>query len=391
MIDYHIAQEIIISTACTLPEEQVALPESTGRILSRDIMQDTDMPPFNKSMMDGYACKRSELGRELEIMDTLYAGKESDIQLDYNQCVRIMTGAVVPVGADCVFKQEDALITAEGKVVCTHPEAGNNINYRGEDLKAGDRVIARSAMIQTRHLPVLAGAGVTHPFVYKKPDVMVFATGTELVEPSAMPLPHQIRNSNTSQLLGQLKELSIVAEYGGILPDQENILMASMSEAFERFQVVLLTGGVSVGDYDLIPAVLADLGFEILITSTAIKPGKPMVFGRKNNRYCFGLSGNPVSSFVQFELYVKPFLYAMMGHEFKPSIIKVPLGSEISRRQADRVNFIPARLNAAFEAVPVAFHGSAHIHALMEATHLMEFPAGVFKLNKGDRIHVRPL
>ena len=391
MIDYQKGVEIVVSSAGDPVAEQVSLAEASGRVLAMDVVQDVDMPPFHKSAMDGYACKRAEIGQALEIVETIYAGKKPEKQLSENQCYKIMTGAVVPDGADCVFKQEDAILQEDGKVTCTNPGTGNNINYRGEDIKAGETVMRRSTLIRARHLPVLAGAGVMRPFVYKRPDVRVMATGTELVEPDVIPLPHQIRNSNASQILGQLRELNLSADYGGILPDKENVLKERIGEAFVKNQLVLLTGGVSVGEYDLIPAVLADLGFDILITATAIKPGKPMVFARKGDRYCFGLSGNPVSSFIQFELYVKPFLFAMMGHNFQPPLLKLPLGKEISRKQADRLNFLPARLTDAMEVVPVEFHGSAHIHALSAATHLMEIPAGILQLKKGDFIHVRPL
>jgi len=155
--------------------------------------------------------------------------------------------------------------------------------------------------------------------------------------------------------------------------------------------VVILTGGVSVGDFDLIPGLLSKLHFDILVTTTAIKPGKPMVFARKGEKYCFGLSGNPVSSFVQFELYAKPFFYALMGHHFQPEKFKLPLGITLNRRKSDRLNFVPVNVTAETEVVPVEFHGSAHINALSLATHFMEVPKGVGKIEKGERVNVRPL
>jgi molybdopterin molybdotransferase len=165
--------------------------------------------------------------------------------------------------------------------------------------------------------------------------------------------------------------MNIPASYGGILPDSKDILTGKLAEAFGKYQVVLLTGGVSVGDYDLVPEVLEELDFKILVESTAIKPGKPMVFARKGNRYCFGLSGNPVSSLVQFELYVKPFLYAIMGYNYQPLVFKLPLGKNINLGKTDRQNFVPANITAEMEVVPVEFHGSAHIHALGEASYLL--------------------
>lgn len=391
MLEYKTALDLIRSTAQVLPAENVELYQSLHRVLAEDVFNDIDMPPFNKSAMDGFACRRSDLHNELEIIETIYAGKQPEKILGKNQCYKIMTGAVVPDGADVVFKKEDAQMIAENKVVCRNKKTANNICYRGEDIKTGDRILEKSTLISSRHLPVLAGAGVVRPLVTKRPLVTVFATGTELVEPDVKPMPFQIRNSNSSQLMAQLTEINVLAEYGGIIKDEEAVLEESLTAAFEKNDVVILTGGVSVGDFDLIPGLLSKLHFDILVTTTAIKPGKPMVFARKGERYCFGLSGNPVSSFVQFELYAKPFLYALMGFNFQPEILKLPLGKEMKWRRQDRLNFIPVNITGEMEVVPVEFHGSAHINALSLATHLMEVPGGVEKIEKGELVNVRPL
>lgn len=391
MLEYKDALEIIVLSAGNLPTEKVELRDSLKRILATDIYHDMDMPPFNKSAMDGFACRRSELINELEVIETIYAGKIPETKIGKNQCYKIMTGAVVPDEADCVFKIEDAEFTSANNVSCTNPSTTNNINYRGEDIKAGDRILYKSSLLTTRHLPVLAGAGITHPEVFKQPSVTVFATGTELVEPEEKPLPFQIRNSNASQLQAQLAEVGIDANYGGIIKDDTALLQNNVEEALQSNDIVILTGGVSVGEYDLIPEILNNLGFETLVRSTAIKPGKPMSFARKDNKYCFGLSGNPVSSFVQFELYVKPFLYSMMGYSFQPNILKLPLGTDYNRKKADRINFVPANINGEMKIVPVEFHGSAHINALSGASFLMEVPKGVNSIKKGDLVNVRSI
>ena len=240
-------------------------------------------------------------------------------------------------------------------------------------------------------MPVLAGAGVSEPSVYRRPAITVFATGTELVEPAEQPKSFQIRNSNSSQLLAQISEMGIHANYGGIIKDEERILTEKVNKALDSSDIVFLTGGVSVGEYDFMPDVLHGLGFETLVSSTAIKPGKPMIFARKGNKYCFALSGNPVSSFVQFELYAKPFLYAIMGHTFKQKILTFPLGKEFNRKKADRINFVPANVNEKMEIIPVEFHGSAHINALSEASYLMEVPKDVKTIQKGEKVNVRQI
>jgi molybdopterin molybdotransferase len=391
MLEYKTALDLILSTAQSLPAEKVELQKSLKRILAEDVFHDMDMPPFHKSAMDGFACRREDLHNELEIIETIYAGKLPEKKLQKNQCCKIMTGAVVPDGADVVFKKEDARLTGENRVVCQNLKTGNNICYRGEDIKTGEKVLEKGILLSPRHLPTLAGAGITRPVVYRLPEVTVFATGTELVEPGEKPLSFQIRNSNSAQLLGQLSELNIQAAYGGIIIDDEKVLTEKLANALNTSDVVMLTGGVSVGDFDLIPDILSGLNLDILVTTTAIKPGKPMVFARKDEKYCFGLSGNPVSSFVQFELYAKPFLYALMGFDFHPGILKLPLGKEMKWRKQDRLNFIPVNITAQMEVVPVEFHGSAHINALSRAAHLMEVPKGVEKLEKGELVDVRPV
>lgn len=391
MLEYKVALEKILSAAEVLSCEEVDLHEAVGRVLSEAVFSDMDMPPFNKSAMDGFACRKADLGNELEVIETIFAGKMPDKRIADNQCYKIMTGAMVPAPADYVFKKEDAQEIAVNKVICIRQSHNNNICYLGEDVRSGDKLLDCFTMISARHLPVLAGAGVTRPAVFKIPEVAVFATGTELVEPHEMPMPHQIRNSNTSQLIGQLAGINIRAHYGGIIADDEQVLERFLKESEERYDVTILTGGVSVGDYDLVPGILEKLGFELLVTATAIKPGKPMVFARKGNRYCFGLSGNPVSSFVQFELYVKPFLHRLSGYTDHPEILRLPFGAEFNRSFAGRMNLIPVNVSPDMEVIPVDFHGSAHIHALSFAGYLMEVPIGVKTIRKGELVHVRPI
>ncbi|HKJ79265.1 MAG TPA: molybdopterin molybdotransferase MoeA, partial [Prolixibacteraceae bacterium] len=352
---------------------------------------DMDMPPFNKSAMDGFACRKGDLKNKLEIIETIFAGKQPEKTIQKNHCYKIMTGAVVPAEADVVFKIEDAEITTDGRVLCTKPSTGSNICYRGEDVQNGQVVLGGSTLLTSRHLPVLAGAGVSAPSVYRQPNVTVFASGTELVEPNEKPLWYQIRNSNSSQLLAQLAEIGINAKYGGVVKDNKSQLFDEIEAAFLSNEIIILTGGVSVGEYDFIPGMLDELGFEILVRSTAIKPGKPMSFARKGAKYCFGLSGNPVSSFVQFELYVKPFVYKMMGYKYKPEQFRLPLATGFKRKNAGRINFVPANINKNMQVEPVEFHGSAHINALSGASYLLEVPLNSTMLKKGEIVNVRSI
>ena len=391
MIQYHEALELIKTHAETGSIEKVDLFGARQRILAEDVYYDTNIPPFNKSAVDGYACRRIDIGNELVILETIYAGCKPAHSIGINECAKIMTGAMIPDGADCVFMQENAKLKEENRVLCTVPVTATNIAFEGEDAKKGDLALEKSILITSRHIPVLAGAGVVSPSVYVRPTVSVFATGSELVEPDQKPLQHQIRNSNAFQMLSQLDEMGIKGEYRGIIKDDKNLTALKISEALGKSALVLLTGGVSVGDLDFVPDVLKSLDFEIILSRSAIQPGKPIIFARRGPQYCFGLSGNPVSSFIQFELYVRPFIYSLMGHDYQAPLMEAILGSELTRTKAERLKFVPALLNQKNEAFPLEFHGSAHIHALSQANCLVQMPIGKYELKKGERIHVRSI
>lgn len=391
MIQYHEALELIRSYAVTGKIEAVDLRGARQRVLAEDTRYDSNIPPFNKSAMDGYACRSADIGNELNILETVYAGSAPVHRIGPNECSKIMTGAVVPEGADCVFMVEDAEEKGKNKVLCSNLETATNICYEGEDVVKGDMALKKHSLISSRHIPLLAGAGVVAPRVFSRPAVSVFATGSELVEPDHKPLPHQIRNSNAYQMLSQLSEMGISGEYGGIIKDDKKYTEKRIAEAFLSSDLVLLTGGVSAGDSDFVPDVLGDLGFEMILTRSAIQPGKPIIFARKGRKYCFGLAGNPVSSFIQFELYVKPFIYDLMGHLYQPPQMEASLGKDLDRRKADRLKFVPAFRDEKNIAHPLEFHGSAHIDALSNANCIIEMPIGKYEIKKGETVHVRPL
>lgn len=390
MVEFHEALEIILSNAVELELEKVDLKEARGRVLAEDTFYDVAMPPFNKSAMDGFACRQQDIVNELEIVEIVFAGKEPEKIIGKNQCAKIMTGAVVPEGADCVVMKEYSE-EANNKVSFTINKTKSNICYFGEDVKVGESALTKKTLLTTRHIPILAGAGVTEPLVARLPRVSVFATGSELVEPHEKPLSFQIRNSNSSQMMAQLEEIKVKGKYGGIISDDFQETKEKIDNAFEKNDVVILSGGVSEGDFDFIPSVIKELGFEILVTRIAVQPGKPIIFARNGNKYCFGLAGNPVSSFIQFELYIKPFLFKLMGYELKPKMAKATLQKDYKRKKADRLKFIPAHLNEDMHINPVEFHGSAHINALIHSNSMIVMSIGISEFKKGEIVNVRCL
>ncbi len=391
MISFQEALELIKSKVRILPDEAVDLQYTPGRILAEDVHYDSDLPPFNKSAMDGFACRSEDLEKELQILETIYAGFVPRYSIGPGQCAKIMTGGVVPEGADCVFMKEIAEVQSDDRVLCLPGKSASNICLKGEDVKLGDLALAKGTLINSRHIPLMAGAGISKPRVFKQPEVALFSTGSELVEVTETPLPHQIRNSNGPQLLSQLAAMGIKANYRGIIKDSEQETEKKIRKIMDKSDLFILSGGVSEGDSDYIPRVLEKLGFELYLTSSAIQPGKPVIFAQREEQFCFGLAGNPVSSYVQFEYYIKPFLYGMMGHDYHlPSHWSI-MGGQYRRKKTERLKFIPAFLDGNNVATPVEYNGSAHIEALGRANCLMDIPVGVAAIYEGERVHVRPL
>ncbi|HLD43920.1 MAG TPA: molybdopterin-binding protein, partial [bacterium] len=211
------------------------------------------------------------------------------------------------------------------------------------------------------------------------------------VEPDNTPGPAQIRNSNAWQLLAQVRSLGIEPCYSGILPDREDITSAAIDTAAKSSDVLLLSGGVSAGDYDLVPDILRKLGFLFAFDSVAMQPGRPTIFAHKEQVYVCGLPGNPVSTFINFELLIRPFLYRLMGHDWQPLVVEARLAEAIRRKQTSRQSTVPVRFVTPSEVAPVEYHGSAHIHALTRASGLVTIPVGQACLQKGDVVRVRSL
>ncbi len=404
MIKFEEAYNIVKSVNVQLETQKVPLNDSLGYVLAENIRSDMNMPPFDKSAMDGYACREVDLAHELEVIEIIPAGKIPKKTIGENQCSKIMTGAMIPKGADCVIIVEDTEEINENKIRYTKPvpeinvcqvEVGNkpnvNICYIGEDIKTGDVVLEKGTLIKAQHIAIMASVGHTDVLVHRKPKVAVIPTGDEIVEPHIKPNVSQIRNSNGSQLVAQLKAMGIEANYYGIARDVEGATMNLIKKAYAENDVILLTGGVSMGDFDLVPEILKTLEFELLFQAVAVQPGKPTVFGRNGNKFCFGLPGNPVSSFVQFELLTKPLLYGLMGEDYKPLNLRLPIGKDFSRRKAGRMSWIPAVFTDDGYIVPVEYHGSAHIRGLGVAQAIFAVPIGVKELKKGDLVDVRQI
>lgn len=389
MIPFEKAYSIALSAARPLPAEETPLAEARHRILAEEIRADMDMPPFAKAMVDGYACRRKDLGHPLACVETIPAGFEPRQTIREDQCAHIMTGSMVPDGADCVFMVEDSEIPETGIVHFTGEKTSDNIAARGQDVRKGDVLLEPGHRIEPPDMAVLAAMGYTQPRVSCRPSVGVVATGDELVEPGTKPAISQIRNSNAAQLCAQVEGMGARATYEGIALDNEKSLNGIIGRALTNNDVVLLSGGVSMGEFDLVPGILKQNGVEIQFEKVAVQPGKPTVFGYSDTTFCFGLPGNPVSTFVIFEVLVKPFLLKMMGHEYRPPTLRLPLAETVTRKVAERKLWVPVVLTEEGEVARTEYHGSAHINALNSAQGLIPFPVGVLEMEKGALVPVR--
>ena len=402
-LNFEKAYEIVIGSARRLGAERVAISDNgaLNRVLAEAVVSDIDMPPFNKSTMDGFACRRADLANELAITETIPAGSLPTKAIGPGQCARIMTGAVVPEGADCVIMVEYTENSGDNKIRFTGEHTADNICLKAEDIKKGDVVLQPGQIIKAQHIAVLASCGCVKPLVSLQPRVGIIATGDELVEPDKQPAACQIRNSNGFQLTAQAAGTGVIATNYGIAADTEETLDSMNKKAMSENDVVILSGGVSVGDYDFVRASLENNNVRLLFEKIAVRPGRPMVFGisdenrsepAKDERiFCFGLPGNPVSTFIMFELFVKPFLFKMMGHNFRPVIVQMQLDKKITRKKTERDSWLPVFFTENGKAAKLEYHGSAHINALCQADGLLRIPAGTAQIEEGATVAVRQI
>ncbi|NLA15162.1 MAG: molybdopterin molybdotransferase MoeA [Bacteroidales bacterium] len=388
MIDFHIALQTVLDNATRTKTEDIPLENACDRILALGVAAPTDMPPFSKSAMDGYACRREDTERGMKKLEVIAAGDIPKHEITPGTCSKIMTGALVPQGADCVLIVENA--TLRDELVFGPPPATDNIILRGEDLKKGEPVLTAGTLLRPQHLSLLASCGITQVTVSKKITVGILSTGDELVEPGHSMSPGKVFNSNSWQLMAMVQQMGGIPTYYGIAKDSLLKTQDLLMEALEANHVILLTGGVSEGDFDCVPVVIQDLGFEILFDRVRIQPGKPTTFAisRSTGQFIFGLPGNPVSSFVQCLLMVFPFLAAMQGAHWEPLTTYFPLKEDYKRRRSVRMGHIPVRINPDGTCSPVPYNGSAHQAALSEAHGLGRIPVGTDTIKAGDPMQV---
>jgi molybdopterin molybdotransferase len=386
------AREIVLKHAKRLPPAVVTVsPAALGRVVAEDVRADLDSPPFAKALMDGYAVRAADVapaGAELRVIEEVAAGAVPAKAVGPGQAVRLFTGAPLPAGADAVVMQEKTAAAGD-RVRVTDPGAkpGQHVLPRGQEMRAGDVAVPVGTVLTPAAVGLLAAVGRTSVTVFPAPRLSVLATGNELVEPDVKPGPGQIRNSNGPMLVAQAARAGASPRYLGIARDDEEHLRSSIREGLSAADVLVLAGGVSAGKLDLAPQVLADLGVETHFHKVRMKPGKPLLFGTAGNVLVFGLPGNPVSSFVGFELFVRPALRVLGGHaDPGPRTATLPLAGPFAVSN-DRPTYHPAKLeDGRVRGLP--WFGSPDLRGVLSADALLVLPPGDVKLSSGDAAEV---
>lgn len=376
--------------------ERIDLAAAAGRVLPNALASPINHPPFDKAAMDGFAYTDVFPGAVYRVVDMVAAGKSSDMRVKPGEIVRIMTGAPLPAGASAVQRvewTEAAGLDEAGKplVRFVKRESVDNVIRKGENLATGG-ILLTPRRLAAQDIGILASGGFATVTVSRQPRVGIVSTGDELCAASRTLPAAAIFDSNGPQLCAQAEAAGAKVAFFGIIPDAKAALFDGLSKALDGSDVVLVSGGVSMGDFDFVPSVLAELGVETLFHSLAMRPGKPTFFGIRGKTVVFGLPGNPVSTFVNFEVLVKHYLYRMMGLEYTPSIVAARLNAPLVRSGADRVEFLPAKITPAIESMcvmPIKYHGSSMLNVLAEADVLLRMELGQKRIEEGTIVYAR--
>jgi molybdopterin molybdotransferase len=366
-----------------LPVKTPLNASAVGVVLAEDVPSDIDMPPFDKALMDGFAIRSEDVvgGQAvLTVIDEVTAGQTPSRAVSQGEGTRIMTGAPIPSGADAVVMVEKTKALSETQLEIADPslKPGQNILQRAREMRKGETVLSSGTALRPQEFGLLASVGRTEVLAHPRPEVAVLCTGDELVEASQAPGPGQIRNGNGPMLVAQIQRAGGTPRFHGIARDREDELRQRIGEGL-RSDILVLSGGVSAGKLDLVPGVLEKLEVQPLFHKVAMKPGKPVFFGTRGATLVFGLPGNPASSLVCFELFVRPAIRRLMGlRQADPCVAVAALGEDIHYK-TDRATYYPTRLEwtpAGWKAWPLPWFGSSDLRGLTRANAFVLFPAG---------------
>ena len=367
---------------------EVEITAATGYVLAEDVVSDIDMPRFDRAMMDGFALRRTDARdrASFRIAETIAAGDAPGSILGEGECVRIMTGAPVPSAADTVVPVEETEDDGDRVRFNQAPSMGAHISPQGEDIRAGEISLRRGSLLGVQEIGILAAVGRRSARVFAPPSVAYTTTGDELVEPGGKLGPGQIRNSNAYTLHSQINEARALPHHIGVARDDEGDLREKINEGLGH-DMLLLSGGVSMGRFDLVPSILAECGVQIHLRRILVKPGYPTLFGVRRNTLVYGLAGNPIAALFGFEMYVRPAIRAFMHHP-RPEAARYrgeltePIAKKTGR--AGMVPCVSEWVDGRFIVTPVRTHGSADIFGIAGADSIALLPAEKEDPEKGE-------
>lgn len=394
------AQTKVLSRIHPLGFEKVSVLEALGRVIAEDVVAPRNLPPYDNSGMDGYAVRSEDIRNaseanpvRLEVLEDLRAGFISEKTVWKGQAIRIMTGAPIPKGADAVVPVEETKRGDASVLILAPALAGNYIRKAGEDVKKGERVMVRGDIIRPSEIGMLASMGKPFVAVYQRPSVAILCTGEELVDVGEPLGGARIVSSNSYTLAAQVRECGAIPIQLGIARDEKEEIREKILQGL-RSDVFISSAGVSVGDYDLVRDVLKELDVEMIFWQVAMKPGKPTAFWMHDGKPAFSLPGNPVSSMVTFEQFVRPALLKMMGHRqiFRP-VIEATLREEI-QKEPGRRHFIRAAVSYEKEGYFVTTtgpQGSGILKSMVRANGLIVLPEDCELVRAGEKVKVQLL
>jgi len=399
MLSVKEAQEKVLSCPVKHKIKKVPLLDGLGLALAENMISEDFIPAYDNSAMDGFAVKAVDIvGADKNypiklklIKQDLPAGKIPKIKLESGYCVQIMTGAPIPEGSDCVVMKEDAIKEGKDVLIFRECRQGENVRYKGEDIKKGDIAIKKGKKIFPGDIGVMASIGRSEVLVNFPPTVGILATGSELVEIHEKLETGKVRDSNSYSLSAQIKEAGACFKRYGIVRDDKEILKKKIRETLSDCDILLLTGGVSVGDYDFVKEILGELDAEFIFWRVNQRPGKPMAFLTYKDKFIFALPGNPVSVMVCFELYVRPIIKKIMGDKklFRDTIT-ARASSDFKHREG-RTDFIRVKLEKVEDETyfkSTGMQGSGILMSMSEADGLAVFPEEIGNIEKNTELQV---
>ena len=400
MLNYEDARALVFQNVKPLEKCTRPLTESQGLALSDDILAPHGIPSFDNSGVDGYAVQAQDLAQAsavnpvlLENLGYIAAGDSVNEKVNSGQCMQIATGAPLPKEADSVVMKEDIEVE-DSKIRYTQSiQAKENVRYHGEDIPEGDTIIPAGTVIGPVQIATLATFGFSQVPVHQVPKVSIVSTGSELIDVVGQPAEGQIRESNRFMLAGMVRQEYCEILKISMIPDLPELLNEEFEEALKA-DVTLICGGMSIGEKDFAREILKELGVEEIFWKIKFKPGKPLFFGRRGKTWVFGLPGNPASSYVLFEEFVRPALRKMMGRRvLEDSMVKATLETPITKTY-NRLHFMRGLLheeNGEFRVRPLKFQGSHSIGSLVASNALIRVEADSPSMPAGSMVSVRPL